>query len=109
VRIHKGARKREERSWRFLSNHARVLICLAKDATLSMRQIALELEITERAVQRIVNALAAARFLKKIRRGRRNHYEIDNRLPIRHLLALEHEAGVSAAGRTPRKARLKPR
>ncbi len=100
----------QNRGWRFLSNPARVLICLAKDSTLSMREMALELEITERAVQRIVNGLAAARYLKKTRQGRRNHYEIDNRLPIRHLLALEREArkpSVSALTRKPRRSKLR--
>jgi len=95
----------QNRGWRFLSNPARVLICLAKDTTLSMREIAIELEITERAVQRIVNGLATARYLKKTRRCRRNHYEIDNRLPIRHLLALEREARKPSASVPTRKAR----
>ena len=58
-----------------------------------MREIALEIGITERAVQRIVRDLATARYVKKIRTGRKNHYQVDASLPMRHLITAHREVG----------------
>ena len=70
--------------WTFLTNHSHVLICLAGEPTLRLRDVAARVGITERAVQKIVADLEAAGVLRKIRDGRRNHYEIDSARPLRH-------------------------
>ena len=71
-------------NWTFLSNHSHVLICIAGDPTMRMRDLAAEVGITERAVQRIVGDLRDAGYLITERRGRRNHYHVNLRLPMRH-------------------------
>ena len=70
--------------WTFLSNHGHVLLCIADDPDQTLRDIATKVDITERAVQRIVAELEDAGVLKRIREGRRNHYEVDGRVPLRH-------------------------
>ncbi|QQR90050.1 MAG: winged helix-turn-helix transcriptional regulator [Myxococcales bacterium] len=76
--------------WSFLSNHAHVLICIARDATVRVRDIALTVGITERAVQRILGELEDARVIRREREGRRNHYAIDGRRHLRHKLESNH-------------------
>lgn len=70
--------------WTFLSNHAHVLICLARDPALRMRDLAQQVVITERAVQRIVHDLIADGYLTVDKDGRRNHYTVIDRAPLRH-------------------------
>lgn len=71
-------------SWTFLTNHAHVLLCLARDSTIRMRDLAMEVGITERAVQGIVSDLEAAGYVERVRTGRRNSYRIDKGLHLRH-------------------------
>ena len=71
-------------TWTFLSNHAHVLICLSRTADLRMRDIAQEVGITERAVQRIVAELIDGGFLSVSKDGRRNHYTVNDKLALRH-------------------------
>ena len=71
-------------SWTFLTNHAHVLLCLARDSTMRMRDLALEVGITERAVQGIVSDLEAGGYVERIRTGRRNLYRINEGLHLRH-------------------------
>ena len=70
--------------WTFLSNHAHVLILLATDPDSRMRDLALRIGITERAVQRIVAELVEAGCMSVRREGRRNRYEIDKQQHLRH-------------------------
>ncbi len=70
--------------WTFLSNHAHVLIVLATDSDLRMREIAARVGITERAVQRIIGELTEAGYLETIREGRRNRYRIHPERTLRH-------------------------
>lgn len=70
--------------WTFLSNHAHVLIVLASEPDLRMRDIATKVGITERAVQRIVGELTEAGYLEAQREGRRNRYRIHSELALRH-------------------------
>jgi predicted transcriptional regulator len=70
--------------WTFLTNHAHVLILLAKDPELRMRDVAVQVGITERAVQRIVADLVEGRYLEAEREGRRNRYRIHQQLRLRH-------------------------
>jgi predicted transcriptional regulator len=76
----------KESGWTFLSNHSHVLICLAGDPSVRMRDVASRVGITERAVQRIVSDLEAIGVLRRIREGRQNRYEINRDHPMRHPL-----------------------
>lgn len=70
--------------WTFLTNHAHVLLCLARDPEARLREVAAEVGVTERAVQRIVAELEEAGYLERAREGRRNHYVVRPDLPLRH-------------------------
>lgn len=82
-----------EAQWTFLSNHTHVLVCLAADAEQTLRDVALKVGITERAVQRIVAELEAAGALTRERDGRRNRYRLDTSLPLRHPLERHRSIG----------------
>ncbi len=71
-------------AWTFLTNHAHVLLCLAREPEVRMRDVADLVGITERAVQRIVADLKEAGYIERIRNGRRNRYEVRADLPLRH-------------------------
>ena len=79
--------------WTFLSNHAHVLICLALDPDMVLREVALQVGITERAVQKIVADLEEAGALSRQREGRRNHYRINRKMRLRHPLENHAEIG----------------
>ena len=72
------------RAWTFLSNHAHVVIALAKDPTVRVRDLAVAVGITERAVAQILSDLEDAGVIRKERVGRRNVYTIDATVPLRH-------------------------
>jgi len=80
-------------SWTFLSNHAHVLISISADPELRMRDVAMRVGITERAVQRIVAELEEGGYLKIIREGRRNRYEVNPEAPLRHPTMEGHWVG----------------
>jgi DNA-binding MarR family transcriptional regulator len=80
-------------SWDFLTNHAHVLVCVARDPGIRLRDIAAAVGITERAAHRIVSELVDEGYLVRERLGRRNRYEVKTELPLRHPLAEEHEVG----------------
>jgi predicted transcriptional regulator len=82
-----------ERSWRFLTNHTQVLLCIARDGDVRTRDIAQMVGITERAAQRIVADLAEAGFVTIERVGRRNRYAIDREAAMRHHAQADHEIG----------------
>ena len=83
----------EEHSWRFLTNHAHVLECIAGEPTVRLRDIAASVGITERAAASIVNDLVAAGYLTRTRIGRRNEYYVHDQLPLRHPLHRHHTVG----------------
>ena len=70
--------------WSFLTNHARVLLCIAHDPGVRLRDIATTVGITERSAYGIVTDLAAAGYVLKEKDvdGRRNRYEIQTHLPL---------------------------
>ena len=70
--------------WTFLTNHAQVLLCIVQNTHLTAREIALEVGITERAVQRILSDLEQEGYVQHIREGRSNCYTIDLDKPLRH-------------------------
>lgn len=71
-------------SWTFLTNHAHVLLCLAADPETRLRDVAVRVGITERAVQKIVSELEEADYLTRTRVGRRNAYAVHGNRPLRH-------------------------
>jgi hypothetical protein len=77
-------------TWSFLTNHARVLLCIAQDPGIRLREIGDRVGITERAAYNIVTEFAAAGYISRQRRGRRNHYTIDPHLPLPDRLAHKH-------------------
>jgi DNA-binding Lrp family transcriptional regulator len=79
--------------WTFLSNHAVVLLCIAAEPEVRMRDIALRVGITERAVQRIIAELSAEGYLRVTRVGRRNQYEEDADRPMRHPVEARRTVG----------------
>ena len=76
--------------WTFLSNHGHILVCVARDPNIRVREIAQAVGITERAVQRILGELEEAGVISRRRQGRRTHYEIDGELPLRHPVEADH-------------------
>lgn len=70
--------------WTFLTNHSHVLICLALEPDMLLREVAQKVGITERAVQKIVLELEEGGVLVRERVGRRNHYTIKEGLALRH-------------------------
>ena len=71
-------------AWTFLSNHAHVLLLVARDPEILLKDVARTVGITERAVQRIVSDLEASRYIERERRGRRNRYTVHPEMPLRH-------------------------
>jgi DNA-binding transcriptional ArsR family regulator len=72
--------------WTYLTNHTHVLVCLAADGSLRVRDLADQVGITQRAVQRILSDLENAGVLEREREGRRNHYRIIEDARLRHPL-----------------------
>lgn len=70
--------------WTFLTNHAHVLFCIAADPEVRIRDVADRVGITERAVQRIIHELEAESYLTVSKEGRRNRYQVNFGLPLRH-------------------------
>lgn len=70
--------------WTFLTNHSHVLICLALQPDLLLREVAERVGITERAVQKVVQELEAADVLVRTKEGRRNRYQILENRALRH-------------------------
>jgi hypothetical protein len=80
-------------SWSFLTNHAQVLLCIANDPAVRLREIGETVGITERAAHRIVGELAGAGYISRERRGRRNHYTVQHHLPLPDPLARGQRVG----------------
>src|SRR5215210_1462590 len=79
--------------WRFVTNHAYVLEAIANDPTIRLRDIAADVGITERTAAQIVNDLEEAGYLTKTRDGRRNFYEVNQDMPLRHPRHRHHTVG----------------
>lgn len=77
--------------WTFLTNHGHVLVCLAVNPDVLLRDVAVSTGITERAVQQIVCDLERAGVIVRLRVGRRNRYLVRREELFRHPL----EAGVT--------------
>ena len=83
----------EAPAWTFLSNHAHVLLCLAEDPQLPLRDVAQRVGITERSVQRIVAELEEGGYLVRSREGRCNRYTLRRTQPLRHPIEMHKRVG----------------
>jgi DNA-binding MarR family transcriptional regulator len=79
--------------WSFLTNHARVLVCIAHDPGVRLRDIATTLEITERSAYGIVADLTAGGYVVKHKDGRRNRYQLQPHLPLPETITEERTIG----------------
>ncbi len=80
-------------TWTFLTNHAHVLLCIGSNPDLTLREVAQQVGITERAAHRIVSELESEGALLRERQGRRNHYVIQPECPLRHRLECHNTIG----------------
>jgi hypothetical protein len=83
----------DPRRWTFLTNHAQVLVCIAAEPGVRLRDISERVGITERAAHRIVDELAEAGYITRERTGRRNTYVIHGELPLPEALARKQRVG----------------
>ena len=79
--------------WDFLTNHAHVLLCVAKDPGIRLRDIAAAVGITERGAHKILTELVDEGYVLRERHGRRNRYKVKPELPLRHPLVHDREVG----------------
>jgi DNA-binding MarR family transcriptional regulator len=80
-------------SWSFLTLHARILLCLAEDPDIRLRDLGDAVGVTERAAQRVITELVEAGYVSRIRKGRRNHYTIRSDLSLPDPLARGQKVG----------------
>ena len=89
--------------WTFLTNYAHVLLCIASDKEIRLRDVAERVGITERAAQRIVADLIKGGYLESTRQGRRNEYRINTSLPLRHPIEEQNQVAALVALIHPRR------
>jgi IclR helix-turn-helix domain len=77
--------------WDFLTNHAHVLLCVAHDPGIRLRDIAASVGVTERGAHKILSALVQEGYVRRERVGRRNRYTVKPDLPLRHPLVQDRE------------------
>ena len=94
--------------WSFLTNHARVMLCIAHDPEARLRDIASTLGITERSAYGIVTDLTTARYIVKHKDGRRNRYQIQAHLPLPEPASQEPAIGEVLALLIGNRARQQP-
>ena len=94
--------------WSFLTNHAQVLVCIAHDPGIRLRDIGERVGITERAAHRIVTELADAGYITRRRNGRRNHDTINGHSPLPDPIARNQNVGelLEILTQTPDKERV---
>jgi DNA-binding MarR family transcriptional regulator len=80
-------------SWTFLTNHTHVLVCLAQNEHITLREVAAQVGITERAVHAIINSLEGEGVLTRTREGQRNRYKINRTYRLRHPLESHRKIG----------------
>jgi len=79
--------------WTFLTNHSHVLVLLSRNPSVVLREVALVVGITERAVQRIIADLEAGGMIEREKVGRQNHYRIRTDQPLRHSIESHRTIG----------------
>ncbi len=90
-------------NWTLFSNHGHVLVCLTRDSEARLRDVAMDVGITERAVQKIVRDLQDGGMISVTKNGRRNRYRIHKNEPLRH--KLESDCTVKELVKVVNKAR----
>jgi predicted ArsR family transcriptional regulator len=85
--------ERARPTWTLLTNHGQVLVCIARDSGIRLRDIGERIGITERAAHRIVVELADAGYIARERRGRRNRYTINAHFRLPDPVAREQSVG----------------
>ena len=85
--------RNDGKTWRFLSNHTQVLLCIRRDPNVRFRDIAQMVGITERAAQRIVADLIESGYVERERVGRRNRYSVNPEIAMRHPAQDGHDIG----------------
>jgi hypothetical protein len=80
-------------SWSFLTNHARALLCIARDPGVRLRDLAAIVGVTERSAHDVVTDLVTAGYVVKDKNGRRNRYRIQEHLPLRDPITQERTIG----------------
>jgi DNA-binding MarR family transcriptional regulator len=94
----------EQKTWTFLTNHAQVLLCLAEDPDIRLRDVAERVGITERATQRILAELVESGYVTTTRVGRRNRYVVDREHAMRHTAQIGHDIGTLLEALSPHEA-----
>lgn len=87
------ARLVADKRWTFLSNHGHLLLCLANNADTKVRDLAIDIGITERAVLGIISDLETAGYISIEKIGRRNKYKVNKNLTFRHELESHKKIG----------------
>lgn len=95
--------------WSFFTNHARVLICIARDPGIRLRDLAVALDVTERSAYGIVADLVEAGYVVKDKDGRRNRYQVKAQLPLPESLGRERTIGDVLGLLVDADARRRPR
>jgi len=95
-------------TWSFLTNHGRVLLCIAQNPDIRLREIATDLGITERHAYAIVTDLTEAGYVVKEREGRRNRYQVQSHMVLPELPDREHAIGDVLDVLTGRGAKRRP-
>ena len=80
-------------TWRFLSNHTQVMLCLHRDPDARFRDLAQSIGITERSAQGIVSDLIETGYITRKRIGRRNRYTVNPDIAMRHPAQDGHDIG----------------
>ena len=93
VRTEPASERHPAREWTLISNHGAVLLCLAENPDIRMRDVADRVGITERATQRIIADLSDRGYVSRIRNGRRNSYVIHPEAPMRTSGLEDHTVG----------------
>ena len=95
-------------NWNLFTNHGRALLCIAHDPEIRLRDIAVDLGITERHAYAIITDLTEAGYILKEREGRRNRYQVQKHLALPELPDKEQTIGevldVLTSRATPRKS-----
>lgn len=87
--------------WTFLTNHAHVLLCISEEPNIRLRDLANRIEISERAVKRIVADLEMGGYISREKNGRRNHYEVYVQAPMRGPVSRSMEIGALLSAMLP--------
>ena len=85
-----GAGQETVRRWGFLSNHFLVLLCVAREPDLRVRDIATKVGITERSSLAILRDLRDDGYLEWIRVGRRSRYRVRRNAPLREPMVADY-------------------